>query len=63
MRCMYFYMRQEAVGGISNEGYWGIPVEAGRQYALSLYLSAAQARPPPCHIPANTVIPSKVACA
>ena len=36
-------MRQEAVGGISNEGYWGVPVEAGRQYALSLYLSAAQA--------------------
>lgn len=40
-------MLQEAVGGISNEGYWGIPVQAGRQYALSLYLSAVQASPPP----------------
>ena len=34
---------QEAVGGLSNEGYWGVPVQAGRQYALSMYISSAQA--------------------
>ena len=45
------WMAQEAVGGLSNEGYWGIPVQAGRQYALSLYISSAQASPLRCHTP------------
>ena len=36
-------MTQEAVGGLSNEGFWGVPVQAGLQYALSLYISSAQA--------------------
>ena len=31
--------------GILNSGYWGIPLDAGASYSLSLYLRAAQARP------------------
>lgn len=38
-------MTQEAVGGLSNEGFWGMPVQADLQYALSLYILSTQARP------------------
>ncbi len=35
-------MTQEAVGGLTNEGYWGVPVQAGRHYALSMRLASTQ---------------------
>ena len=35
-------MTQEAVGGLTNEGYWGVPVQAGRHYALSMRLASTE---------------------
>lgn len=35
-------MTQEAVGGLTNEGYWGVPVQAGRHYAVSMRLASTQ---------------------
>ena len=32
---------EEAAGGIINTGFWGISVEAGQRYELSLYLRKA----------------------
>ena len=32
---------EEGAGGIINTGFWGISVEAGAQYELSLYLRRA----------------------
>ena len=32
---------EEGVGGIINTGFWGVAVEAGAKYELSLYLRKA----------------------
>lgn len=33
---------ESGAGGIINTGFWGISVEAGKQFELSLYLRKAQ---------------------
>ena len=30
------------MGSLTNEGYWGVPVQAGRHYALSMRLASTE---------------------